>query len=73
MSKTYNGHPSYNSWNIALWFGGDEALYRLAKECKRRTRTIEDAAARMMECLPAKTPDGVRYTKTNVIRALRGL
>ena len=27
----YNGHPSWDHWNVALWFGNDEPLYRMAR------------------------------------------
>lgn len=29
---TYNGHPNWASWNVALWIGNVEPLYRLFKE-----------------------------------------
>lgn len=69
----YNGHKSYNAWNVSLWIGNDEGLYNLAKSCIRSCKTKDEAANRMLECLPASTPDGVRYTKTNVRLALNGL
>ena len=31
--KTYNGWADWTSWNCALWVGGDEGLYNLAKDC----------------------------------------
>lgn len=33
MRKPYNGHESWNAWNVALWIGNDEPLYRLAMHC----------------------------------------
>lgn len=82
MSKPrgYNGHRSRNAWNVALWIGNDEGLYRLARECIRRTRTLDDAADRLL-CMLAeaapdgnpRTPDGAPYTKTTVRAALSGL
>jgi hypothetical protein len=30
--KTYNGYKNYETWNVALWIGGDEGLYNMAKE-----------------------------------------
>ncbi len=32
--STYNGHPSWDHWNVALWFGNDEPLYRMARSAK---------------------------------------
>lgn len=77
MSKEYQGHESYNAWNVCLWIGNDEPLYRLAKEFKKRCGSARKAAAAMMEHFKEanieKTPDGVRYTKHTIELALRGL
>ncbi len=79
---TYNGHKNWDYWNVALWIGNDEGLYNLAKECKR-----EGARSRFSERRPAEelfieqlhaieithTPDGAKYTKSNIRAALREL
>ena len=74
---TYNGHPSYNYWNVALWFGSDEGLYRLALTCIREARTRREAAAMMLDALAEAgqraTPDGAPYTRANIEHAMRGL
>ena len=83
MAK-YNGHRSWNAWNVALWIGNDEGLYRFALDCiraakeyKRVKRTPERcavvAAHIMMRGLPATTPDGAKYNVTCVKEALQGL
>lgn len=72
MSKPYNGHRSYNAWNVALYLFNDYGLYQLCREAVRRTRTLDDAADYIMIGLRGqKTPDGVPYTKTNVRLALQ--
>jgi hypothetical protein len=76
MAKPYNGHHCWNCWNVALWIANDEGLYNLARECKERNRpsgrapSLQLATNRMLECLPARTPDGARYTFTAVRHAL---
>jgi hypothetical protein len=69
--KTYNGHPSHAAWNVSLWMNNDEGIYNLARTCKRIARTADRAADLFMDRIgEEKTPDGVRWTKTNVKRAM---
>ncbi len=74
---TYNGHPSYNAWNISLWIHNDQGLYAMAREDIRTTATRDEAAQRMLESLQlmgvTHTPDGAPYTATNIRRAMRSL
>ena len=73
MSK-YQGHRSWNAWNVSLWIGNDEGLYRFALDCIRRRKTLGAAAREMMRDLEGtKTPDGAPYTLTSVREALSGL
>tara|TARA_R100000353_G_scaffold60907_2_gene48163 strand:+ start:615 stop:929 length:315 start_codon:yes stop_codon:yes gene_type:complete len=30
--KEYNGHRSWNAWNVSLWLGGDEYYYEKASD-----------------------------------------
>ena len=81
MRKPYNGYPSYNAWNVSLWISNDEGFYQLALDCLKEARTKRKpkmtAAIAMLdflnECSITHTPDGVRYTKTTILHALRGL
>ncbi len=78
----YNGHASWNQWNVALWIANDEALYRLAIHCIEETRRyttceaehIEKATSLLLSCLEGeRTPDGAVYNRLSVKRALAGL
>lgn len=68
--RTYNGHKNYNYWNVSLWLSNDEGLYRLACDCISKSKNRSDAVDMLMNYLPEKTPDGVKYTKTSVRAAL---
>ena len=83
---TYNGHKNWSHWNVALWIGNDEPLYRSAMEHIERARkdrrtgkeratesALIIAARRLVAELPDRTPDGARYSKTAVKAALAGL
>lgn len=76
----YQGHPSKAAWNVALWIANDEPLYREACRLKRKYRSNAKAAnGFMIHLLTAfslpqyYTPDGFKWTKTNVRRAIAGL
>lgn len=85
-SKPFNGHASWNAWNVSLWIGNDEGLYRLALDCLKRATTDRygkvrsaekkvSVAARLFisELGAEKTPDGARYSGRSVRAALAGL
>lgn len=51
----YNGHPSYEHWNAALWWFNDEPLYReLMATCDAETFAMNNEGM--------VTPDGVECT-----------
>ncbi len=76
MAK-YNGHKNYNYWNVALWIGNDEGLYRLALDCIRLAKTRREAATDFVGELAAngihKTPDGAPYSISAVQAGMSGL
>lgn len=80
-ARTYNGHPSYNAWNVSLWINNDEGLYNMVRDRllfgrNRRYSKLDVAksiVAELEEVGVTKTPDGVRYTATNVMRAMEGM
>jgi hypothetical protein len=60
MAK-YNGWRNWQTWNVALWFGNDEGLYRHAIDARngmpRRKFNAESVQAFVLEMLPNGTPD----------------
>jgi hypothetical protein len=72
----YQGHRSWNAWNVALWIGNDEALYDMARRVLRQGRGSVTKAARLfLENIGegSRTPDGAIYNFKCVREALAGL
>lgn len=70
---SYNGHRSWNAWNVSLWINNDEGLYRRALELTLRHGYGKGAIQLHREIGGTKTPDGAVYNVTCIREALRGL
>ncbi len=75
--KAYNGHRSWNAWNVALWISNDEILYNFAMECikgiNNNKRGTAFATRRFINGMGGcKTPDGAVYNHLSVKLALQG-
>ena len=84
MGKEYQGHKSWNQWNVSLWISNDEGLYNLAKWAWERSKKIGKSkghkgnariAARIFidDIGIQSTPDGGKYNITSVAEAIKGL
>lgn len=76
----YNGHRSWNAWNIALWISNEEPIYRFAVDCLNRPMLSGKAPSLflattrfMREYGGTKTPDGAVFNRLCVYEALRDL
>ena len=59
--KEYNGWSDWTTWNCALWIGGDEGLYHMAKNCVDYIDCINS----VIEFYPT-TPDGAKWDEADV-------
>lgn len=72
----YQGHRSWNAWNVSLYIANEESLYFTAVACLRRTKTPGAATRaffRETGLHGTRTPDGAVYNHLCVKLALIGL
>lgn len=71
---SFNGHRSWNAWNVSLWINNDEGLCSLALECVAKEKNLARAARAFLLLVGAhRTPDGARYNATSVREAMVGM
>ena len=71
MVKPYNGHRSWNAWNVCLWLHNDEGLYRAMMRAMDTHKTKAKAARALLSDLEGeRTPDGGRYNFTTILAAM---
>jgi hypothetical protein len=67
---TYNGHKSWNQWNVSLWINNDESLYREAHDLVSRYGVAKAANRLARDLEGQRTPDGGRYNRTAIYNAI---
>jgi hypothetical protein len=71
---SYNGHRSWDHWNVSLWINNDEPLYRLALSCLKYSESLETAVESMFKALKdaglERTLDGAEYTRDRIRAAI---
>jgi hypothetical protein len=73
--QTYNGHRSWNAWNVSLWINNDENLYNYACNTVKSVKGNIARAARIMfqDLRGSKTPDGAKYSLLAIREAIRDI
>ena len=75
-TKGYNGHESWDHWNVALWLSNDEWWYEQCLSVLEAHEDINDAAGTFLWFFGldgTTTPDGGEFNLSTVRKALRGL
>lgn len=77
-SYKYNGHKNYNCWNVSLYIDNEYDIYqKIASLIKRRHLTKDTIATLALSILTNfygdTTPDGVKFTYSNVREYFRRL
>ena len=70
---SYNGHRSWNAWNVSLWINNDEGIYHYAVDLVKRHGRRRAARIMSNDMAGEKTPDGARYNLTCIYEALDGI
>lgn len=62
-TATYNGWKNRQTWNVALWIGNDERLYRAAVAFVRdfKGRAVYKAFIDREGLSGSSTPDGIKW------------
>ena len=72
MLKSYNGHRSWNAWNVSLWINNDEDIYRLAYNWVQKFG-VGIATKLLLDTLPDQTPDGAQYNRLSIRLAVEDM
>ena len=71
--KSFNGHRSWNAWNVSLWIDNDYSTYMSIVEICKTSRSLNQATRRAKNILPARTPDGATNNALCVRLAIEDL
>lgn len=71
--EQYNGWSNYETWNVALWIGGDEGLYSIAKEYREAAHPYQEFVDALKSfnteeetAIAYQTPDGVAWSDSGI-------
>jgi hypothetical protein len=73
MAKPYNGHRSWNAWNVSLWINNDYGLYSWAVDLVNEHGRERAARLMLRRLSGTRTPDGANYNLTCIREALVGM
>ena len=69
--KTYQGHRSWNAWNVSLWINNDESLYFTAVDYCKRAKSLDRAVNMFYQDVQgSKTPDGAIFNRLSIKSAI---
>lgn len=70
----YNGHRSWNAWNVSLWINNSEdGLYFYARDLAKQHGVGRAATILARDLEGQRTPDGAKYNRTCIYEAIRDI
>jgi len=69
----YQGHRSWNAWNVSLYINNEEPLYRRALELARKHGVAKAANLMAKELKGQRTPDGGQYNRLTIYEAIKDI
>lgn len=69
----YQGHRSWNAWNVSLWINNDEGLYRQAYELAQKHGIKRGSHIMFRNLQGQRTPDGGVFNRTTVREAMKDI
>ena len=70
---TFNGHRSWNAWNVSLWINNDYGLYSWARDLAQEHGVAKAARIMARDLQGQRTPDGGKYNRTVIYEAIRDI
>ena len=71
--KEYNGHRSWNAWNVALWLSNEYNLYQEIVDRVKKNGLTKAVNMMYRDIGGYKTPDGATYNKLSIKLAIEGM
>ena len=66
-AQTYNGWANYETWNVVLWIGNEEPMYRqVLGLVNSKVTQWTDIAGVLITFFGDKTPDGVAWNDPTI-------
>lgn len=69
----YQGHRSWNAWNVSLYINNEEGLYFRALDLAKKHGVKKAARIMADEMQGEKTPDGAKYNFTCIHEAIKDI
>jgi hypothetical protein len=72
-AKPFNGHRSWNAWNVSLWLNNDEPAYNEMVYLVRKYGRKKAANIMARDYAGQSTPDGAKYNRLCIYEAMEGI